>query len=172
MRAKRYIVCIALHCACRFISLKLWATCQTLLERIKTQYGTTQGLPPSKIPPTIGMNLAKIKYKGTQVVLWDLGGQTKMRKVWESYYTEANAVVFVVDSADCGRLQDVKDAFAEACSNDILAHTPVIFIANKQDLPQARSPAEIMSEVVGAGPGALLMKGGMPPALGTSALTS
>lgn len=145
---------------------------QTLLERIKTQFGASHGLPPNKIPPTIGMNLAKIKYKGNQVVIWDLGGQTKMRKVWESYYTEANAVVFIVDSADTSRLQDVKNAFGEACANDILAHTPVLFIANKQDLPHARSPAELMTEVVGAGPGALLMKGGMPPALGTSALTS
>jgi ADP-ribosylation factor related protein 1 len=133
----------------------------TLLERIKTQYGTVHGLHPSKIPPTIGMNLAKIKYKGTQVVFWDLGGQTKMRKVWESYYAEANAVVFVADSGDNGRLQDVKDAFTAACANDILAHTPVIFLANKQDLPHARVPAELMAEVVGAGPGALLIKGGI-----------
>ncbi|CAM9277281.1 unnamed protein product, partial [Ectocarpus fasciculatus] len=115
----------------------------TLLERIKTQFGASHGLPPNKIPPTIGMNLAKIKYKGNQVVIWDLGGQTKMRKVWESYYTEANAVVFIVDSADTSRLQDVKNAFGEACANDILAHTPVLFIANKQDLPHARSPAEL-----------------------------
>ena len=83
-----------------------------------------------------------------------------MRKVWESYYAEANAVVFVVDSADTNRVQDAKQAFTEACSNDILAHTPVIFIANKQDLPHAHPPAEIMAEVVGAGSGPLLIKGG------------
>lgn len=145
---------------------------QTLLERIKTKYGTTQGLPPEKIPPTIGMNLAKIKYKGNQIVFWDLGGQTKMRKVWESYYKEANAVIFVVDSADSGRYQDAREAFASACANDILAHTPVVFIANKMDLPQARSPHELVVEIVGTGSGALLLKGGVPPSVGTSALTS
>ena len=47
------------------------------------------------------------------MIIWDLGGQTKMRKVWESYYREANAVVFVVDSADLGRLNDVKEAFGD-----------------------------------------------------------
>ena len=115
----------------------------TLLERIKTHYGNSQGLAPEKIPPTIGMNrklfilsciafisllsnvfntcknskissiVAKIKYKGSQVVFWDLGGQNKMRKVWESYYLEANAVVFVVDSADPTRFNDVREAFSE-----------------------------------------------------------
>ena len=47
----------------------------TLLEQIKTKFGNTHGLPPEKIPPTVGMNLAKIRFKGSQVILWDLGGQ-------------------------------------------------------------------------------------------------
>jgi hypothetical protein len=31
-------------------------------------------LPPERIPPTVGMNLAKIQLKGSRIVFWDLGG--------------------------------------------------------------------------------------------------
>ena len=64
----------------------------TVLETIKSKFGKHH-IPREKIPPTIGMNLAKITYFSTQVVLWDLGGQMKMRGIWEKYYDESNAVV-------------------------------------------------------------------------------
>ena len=34
-----------------------------------------------------------------------------MRSMWERYYSEANAVIFVVDSADVGRLEEAKLAY-------------------------------------------------------------
>jgi ADP-ribosylation factor related protein 1 len=83
----------------------------TILEKIKAQFSNTPSLPPERIPPTVGMNLAKIQMKGSKIVFWDLGGQKKMRSIWERYYKEANAVVFVVDSADVGRLEEAKAAF-------------------------------------------------------------
>jgi hypothetical protein len=36
-----------------------------------------------------------------------------MRRVWEAYYSEANCVVFVVDAADSGRLEDARQAFGK-----------------------------------------------------------
>jgi hypothetical protein len=63
---------------------------------------------------------------------------------------------------------------ASACTNDILAHTPVIFLANKQDLPSSKPPNEVIAEIVGGGStGVPLMRiEGIPPVLGISALTS
>lgn len=55
--------------------------------------------------------VAKIKYQGAQIIFWDLGGQVRMRSMWEKYYTETNAVIFVVDSADTSRLDEAKTAF-------------------------------------------------------------
>ena len=117
----------------------------TILEKIKAQFSHTPSLPPERIPPTVGMNLAKIQMKGSKIVFWDLGGQKKMRSIWERYYKEANAVVFVVDSADIGRLEEAKAAFDEVCENELLAlhDVPVLTIANKQDLPNAQSPGDL-----------------------------
>lgn len=115
----------------------------TILEKIKSEFGKTPGLPADKIPPTIGMNLAKINYKGSQVVIWDLGGQLKMRSIWEKYYDEANAVVFVIDSADVGRLNEAKLAFDATCDHEILRQVPILTLANKQDLQGALSPEDL-----------------------------
>jgi ADP-ribosylation factor related protein 1 len=115
----------------------------TFLERVKSKFGNVQGLPPEKIPPTVGMNLAKINYRGNTVVIWDLGGQQKMRSIWDRYYDEANCVVFIVDSADVGRLEEAKLAYDSVINNDRLSRVPVITLANKQDLPGALSPGDL-----------------------------
>ena len=83
----------------------------TLLERLKTKYGKVPGIPPDKIPPTIGMNLARLFYEGMQVIMWDLGGQLKMRSLWEKYYDEAHAIVFLVDATDVQRLEEARLAY-------------------------------------------------------------
>ena len=57
------------------------------------------------------MNLAKINFGGSHVIIWDLGGQIKMRNMWEKYYDDANAIIFVVDSADISRLEEAKLAY-------------------------------------------------------------
>jgi ADP-ribosylation factor related protein 1 len=66
-----------------------------------------------------------------------------MRAIWERYYNEANAVVFVVDSADLDRLEEAKKEFLSLCENNILQNVPIMIIANKQDLPGALSPGDI-----------------------------
>lgn len=47
-------------------------------------------------------------------MLWDLGGQIKMRSMWEKYYDEAHAIIFVVDSADVARLEEAKLAYGKS----------------------------------------------------------
>jgi ADP-ribosylation factor related protein 1 len=34
--------------------------------------------------------------------IWDVGGQMSLRRLWESYYASAHAIVFVIDSTDIG----------------------------------------------------------------------
>ena len=63
--------------------------------------------------------VAKIRYQGAQIIFWDLGGQVRMRSMWEKYYMEANTVVFVVDSADVGRLDEAKIAFGTSSLNPL-----------------------------------------------------
>jgi signal recognition particle receptor subunit beta len=66
-----------------------------------------------------------------------------MRSIWERYYNEANAVVFVVDSADVERLDEAKSEFLAICENELLKTVPILVIANKQDLPGALPPGDV-----------------------------
>lgn len=83
----------------------------TLLEMIKSLYSTTL-FQPDNIRPTVGQNIGRITVGETvKLVLafWDLGGQESLRKIWEEYYRESDALIFVVDATDKGRIEECKD---------------------------------------------------------------
>ncbi len=131
-----------------------------MLEKLKGKFGHQPSIPPEKIPPTIGMNLARLHHQGSKLVIWDLSGQFKMRMLWEKYYDDAHCIIFLVDAHDRDRLDEAKLAFGTfhftlttlikvilfnflvpffsieaVCDNDLVRNTPIIILANKQDLP-------------------------------------
>ena len=54
--------------------------------------------------PTIGFNVETVEYKNLRFTIWDVGGQEKIRNLWKHYYTNTNALIFVVDSNDKKRI--------------------------------------------------------------------
>jgi ADP-ribosylation factor related protein 1 len=60
-----------------------------------------------KIPPTVGLNIAKIERRCGEFTLWDVGGQSVLRKLWDKYYGEADCLIFVIDGADSIRFEEV-----------------------------------------------------------------
>jgi len=115
----------------------------TLLERIKTLYSEIQGLDPSKILPTVGLNIGQVEVSSAKLIFWDLGGQVGLRSIWEKYFEEAHAVIFVVDSADHERLCVSRDILEGILSNRDLKNAPVMIVANKQDKEEAYSPMKV-----------------------------
>jgi GTPase SAR1 family protein len=79
------------------------------------------------------LHVCRIRYKGAQIIFWDLGGQSKMRSMWEKYYLEANAVLYVVDSADLGRLEEAKESFGECVRACVL----IVIVAAMDKLTDA-----------------------------------
>jgi small GTP-binding protein len=86
---------------------------------------------------TMGVNTETVKYKNVEFSMFDLGGQETFREfLWDDYVIKADAIVFVLDSAD-ERLKEASDAFwntVEVAKPDV----PLLFLANKDDLPNAR----------------------------------
>lgn len=103
-----------------------------VLERLKTMYTEVVGLDPGKILPTVGLNVGRIEAFGHNLVIWDLGGQTGLQSIWDKYYDESHAVVFVVDSANAQRFAESKAALDRALASIDLIGAPVILMANKQ----------------------------------------
>jgi len=125
----------------------------TLLEQLKHRYSiknTKKGVDPgtvdladARILPTIGQNVGRILFDKVRVKLWDLGGQESLRALWDQYYVDAHAVVFVVDSTDTGRIEECRDQLEDIVSRDVLEGTPVLMLANKQDRDESMEVEDI-----------------------------
>ncbi|KAI8893916.1 ADP-ribosylation factor family-domain-containing protein [Globomyces pollinis-pini] len=115
----------------------------TLLERIKVLYNHTKGLDPVQIAPTVGLNVGKVNVHSSRLNFWDLGGQKQLHSIWEKYYDDCHAIMFVVDSTDRERIEEVKTILENVMQNDIINGIPVIMLANKQDVVGALTLQEI-----------------------------
>ena len=106
----------------------------SILERSKGEFGSKlPPLPLNKITTTVGMNMAKMELGGCKVTFWDLGGEDRIRSLWDRYYAETHAWIFVVDSANADRLRESRDAFCAAVDHPELSDAPCLVLANKQD---------------------------------------
>ena len=79
----------------------------SILEKIKEHEGQ-KFMSQARIPPTVGLNLARVEKRRAKFIFWDVGGQAVLRKIWEKYYSQCNAVIFVVDGANESRMEEVK----------------------------------------------------------------
>ena len=76
--------------------------------------------------------------------VWDIGGQREIRPYWRNYYEQTDALVYVVDSADEMRVEEIKANLDELMEEEKLAKVPLLVFANKQDLEMALEANEIM----------------------------
>ena len=96
-----------------------------------------------KTAPTIGSNVEVIKHRNLQLNMWDLGGQSALRPTWRTYFINTDAIILVVDSADYDRLDLAREELHAMLQSEDLAGAYVLVYANKQDLPEAASAAEL-----------------------------
>lgn len=75
--------------------------------------------------------------------MWDVGGQDKIRPLWRHYYEDAQGVIFVVDSNDAGRFAEARNELQSMLAEAELRDATLLVYANKQDLPNAKSVAEV-----------------------------
>lgn len=98
----------------------------------------------SVIMPTQGFNAKTIKGpKGVNLNCWDVGGQEAIRSYWKNYFSGTSALVWVVDSADVKRLEEVSIELSVVTEDPSLSGVPILVFANKQDLPSAVAPNDL-----------------------------
>ncbi|XP_022984611.1 ADP-ribosylation factor-related protein 1-like isoform X1 [Cucurbita maxima] len=115
----------------------------TLLEKLKSLFSNLEGLSPDRIVPTVGLNIGRLEVLNAKLVFWDLGGQPGLRSIWEKYYEEAHAVIYVIDAACPSKFEDSKSALEKVLRHEDLQGAPLLVFANKQDLPEAVSAEEL-----------------------------
>ncbi|KAM0271656.1 hypothetical protein ACHAQH_008991 [Verticillium albo-atrum] len=131
----------------------------TFHEQVKSLFLESHPHPKLNTVPTVGQNVSTIDLPDMYLKIWDVGGQMSLRKLWQSYYASAHAIVFILDSTDIGDGRLVEDehgrysakagaaveedeegrlAECKAVLEDVLRHSdtegvPVLVLANKQD---------------------------------------
>eukprot|EP01080_Neovahlkampfia_damariscottae_P010625 gene10625-3248_t len=125
----------------------------SLLEKIKEKFTDSKPLPKEKITPTIGLNgilivllnlqVCKFTYKKNDLTVWDLGGKKNLRSIWNEYFADSHAILFVIDANDAGRFEESKEVFDEILENKNLGSIPILILLNKCDT-QNKSQQEIL----------------------------
>ena len=90
--------------------------------------------------PTRGVKREKLDFFGYPIISWDLGGQVQYReKLYfnrpELFFTEADIMLYVVDSQDPDRIPEAANYFREVLKvlEELHEMTPVLIVLSKSD---------------------------------------
>jgi len=99
-----------------------------------------------KTNPTIGANLEEFTYNNVKFQAWDLGGQESIRSIWDAYYMNTDAIIYVIDSKNEENLEESREQFHKVLKNQSLKNCIILFLANKQDLSGSKSVNQIIQD--------------------------
>jgi len=94
------------------------------------------------IVPTVGFNVEEFEKNGLNFTIFDMSGQGRYRNLWEHYYKDVGGIIFCIDSTDEIRMCVAKDELETLLASEDLRNVPLLFFANKMDLPIAKQPVD------------------------------
>eukprot|EP00292_Cryptomonas_paramecium_P019893 CAMPEP_0113671532 /NCGR_PEP_ID=MMETSP0038_2-20120614/5754_1 /TAXON_ID=2898 /ORGANISM="Cryptomonas paramecium" /LENGTH=178 /DNA_ID=CAMNT_0000587689 /DNA_START=158 /DNA_END=694 /DNA_ORIENTATION=+ /assembly_acc=CAM_ASM_000170 len=97
--------------------------------------------------PTIGFAVETAEINNITFTAWDVGGQDKLRPLWRHYFSNTDAIVFVVDCNDRDRVVEARDELHRMLGEAKLEGAMLLVLANKQDLPNAMSAADVTDKL-------------------------
>lgn len=116
----------------------------TYLEAAKMKLTKNySAINPLKITTTVGLNIGRIEVNGISLNFWDLGGQAELQSLWDKYYAESHAIIYIVDSSDRERIDESKETFDKVIASENLKGVPLLVLANKQDIPECMGVREV-----------------------------
>eukprot|EP01083_Nonionella_stella_P071849 193261_1 len=100
------------------------------------------------IMPTQGFNIKHLQQQGFEATIWDLGGQRAIRTYWRNYYDNSDGIIFVIDSSDKRRMEEVGLELLNLLKEAKLLTVPLLILANKQDLSHALTIKDISEQLL------------------------
>lgn len=112
----------------------------TIINKLKPEQSQS-----TDIVPTVGFTVEKLTMTGLSFTIFDMSGQGRYRSLWEHYYKDAQAIIFVIDSSDKLRIVVAKEELDTLIGHANLQskRLPVLFFANKMDMRDALTPVQI-----------------------------
>eukprot|EP00013_Stygamoeba_regulata_P016323 CAMPEP_0177674990 /NCGR_PEP_ID=MMETSP0447-20121125/26919_1 /TAXON_ID=0 /ORGANISM="Stygamoeba regulata, Strain BSH-02190019" /LENGTH=147 /DNA_ID=CAMNT_0019183261 /DNA_START=164 /DNA_END=607 /DNA_ORIENTATION=+ len=84
--------------------------------------------------PTQRAQLEEVEFGNLTLRTWDLGGHEQVRTLWKEYLVDADAIIFMVDTADRERLPEAQRELACLMAIEGLSEVPLLVLGNKTDL--------------------------------------
>lgn len=97
--------------------------------------------------PTTGFNVETVEYNNMSLTIWDVNSHCKVRPMWRHYFKNTQGVIFVVDSNDRERISEAQEELTRLLMEYELIDAVFLVFANKQDVPNAMSTAEITDKL-------------------------
>jgi Arf/Sar family protein len=100
-------------------------------------------IPLAAPPRCAGFNVEKVQYKNVAFTVWDVGGQEKLRPLWRHYFSDTDALIYVVDCQDRDRVDRAAAEFQQIAGDPLMRNAVILVLANKQDMPGALNPRDL-----------------------------
>ena len=100
-----------------------------------------------KTGPTLGVSLSTLSIKDMNFRIFDLGGQEKFREEITPLLPFADLIVFVIDSGNKIKFQEVQKEFIRVLEKTTKKLTPVCVLRHKSDLNKIMSENYLISKL-------------------------
>eukprot|EP01041_Mallomonas_annulata_P009111 gene9111-18878_t len=116
----------------------------TLVHHLKPKKAST-----FEVTPTVGFQVEEFSRNNINFTIFDMSGQGRYRSLWEHYYKDVQAVIYVLDSTDRFRTCVAKEELDQLLAHEDIkaSNIPIIFFANKMDISGAMTPEECMEDL-------------------------
>ena len=94
-------------------------------------------------PPTFHPGSEEFTVGNCKIKAFDLGGHETARKVWDNYHSTADAVIYLIDTADRERFAEAKQELDKLLAIEGMQNTPFLILGNKIDIAGAASEQEL-----------------------------
>jgi len=97
-----------------------------------------------EVVPTVGFKIEQFVKNNISFTMFDMSGASTHRDLWTAYYSDCDAVIYVVDCKDKLRICVAKKELDDMLENPDLKdrRIPFLFFANKMDIAGCLTPFE------------------------------
>lgn len=131
-----------------FVCANVWIFVSGCLRGVGT--GPWLGRRGSELPPWMHICarvcVLLVRWRSRVLDAWLFACQ-QIRPLWRHYYQNTQGLIFVVDSNDRDRIDAARDELHRMLNEDELRESILLVFANKQDLPNAMSAAEMTDKL-------------------------
>ncbi len=86
-----------------------------------------------EVTPTVGFQVEEFSKNNISFTVYDMSGQGRYRSLWEHYYSDVQAIIYVLDSTDRIRMCVAKEELEQLLNHEEIKKikAPILFFANK-----------------------------------------